>query len=253
MFIKIDDLNVYYEVEGQGHPLVLLHGWGQCVAAFRPIIDSLKNDFQVYTLDFPGFGQSDEPKDIWSVYDYADMVEKFINQLEIKNPTIFGHSFGGRIGIIYAGRQNDLNKLVLIDSAGIKPKRGLDYYARVYTYKLGKKVLSLPGLKAYKDQMMANAGSSDYKNATPKMRQIMSKVVNEDLQHLMPSIKVPTLLVWGDKDDATPLSDAKIMEKKIPEAGLVVFEGAGHYSYLDCLGQFLRVINVFLESERGEK
>lgn len=253
MFIKIDDLNVYYEVEGQGHPLVLLHGWGQCVAAFKPIIDSLKNDFQVYTLDFPGFGQSEEPKTIWSVYDYADMVEKFIKQLEIKNPTIFGHSFGGRVGIIYAGRQNDLNKLVLIDSAGIKPKRGLDYYARVYSYKLGKKILSLPGLKAYKDQMMANAGSSDYKNASPAMRQIMSKVVNEDLQHLMPSIQVPTLLVWGDMDDATPLNDAKIMEKKIPEAGLVVFEGAGHYSYLDRLDQFLRVINVFLEKERGEK
>lgn len=253
MFIKIDDLNVYYEVEGKGHPLVLLHGWGQCVAAFKPIIDSLKNDFQVYTLDFPGFGQSEEPKTIWSVYDYADMVEKFINQLEIKNPTIFGHSFGGRVGIIYAGRQNDLNKLVLIDSAGIKPKRGLDYYARVYSYKLGKKILSLPGLKAYKEQMIANAGSSDYKDASPVMRQIMSKVVNEDLQHLMPSVQVPTLLVWGDMDDATPLSDAKIMEKKIPEAGLVVFEGAGHYSYLDRLGQFLRVVNVFLEKERGEK
>ena len=100
--------------------------------------------------------------------------------------------------------------------------------------------------------MMENAGSSDYKNATPMMRQIMSKVVNEDLQHLMPLIQVEKLLVWGDLDDATPLSHAKIMEKKIPGAGLVVFPGAGHYSYLDCLGQFLRVIDVFLEKERGE-
>ena len=84
------------------------------------------------------------------------MIEKFIKELQIKKPTIFGHSFGGRVGIIYAGRQNDLNKLVLIDSAGIKPKQGLGYYAKVYSYKLGKKILSLPGLKAYKDQMMAN-------------------------------------------------------------------------------------------------
>ena len=99
---------------------------------------------------------------------------------------------------------------------------------------------------------MENAGSSDYKNSTPMMRQIMSKVVNEDLQHLMPSIEAETLLVWGELDDATPLSDAKIMERKIPGAGLVVFNGAGHYSYLDCLGQFLRVMDVFLEKERGE-
>ena len=100
--------------------------------------------------------------------------------------------------------------------------------------------------------MMENAGSSDYKNSTPMMRQIMSKVVNEDLQHLMPSIEAETLLVWGELDDATPLSDAKIMERKIPGAGLVVFNGVGHYSYLDCLGQFLRVMDVFLEKERGE-
>ena len=252
MFIKIDDLKVYYEVEGQGHPILLLHGWGQSVAAFQPVFDYLKQNFRVYSLDFPGFGQSEEPQTVWSVYDYADMVDKFVKQLDIKNPTIFGHSFGGRVGIIYAGRQNDLNKLVLIDSAGIKPKRGLDYYVRVYTYKLGKKVLSLPGLRAYKEKMMENAGSSDYKNASMMMRQIMSKVVNEDLQHLMPSIQAETLLVWGDLDDATPLSDAKIMEQKIPGAGLVVFKGAGHYSYLECLGQFLRVIDVFLEKERGE-
>ncbi|MGL4336438.1 MAG: alpha/beta fold hydrolase [Turicibacter sp.] len=252
MFIKIDDLNVYYEVEGEGQPIILLHGWGQSVAAFKPVFDYLKTNFKVYNIDFPGFGKSEEPKTIWSVYDYADMLEKFVSQLNIFEPTIFGHSFGGRVGIIYAGRQNTINKLVLVDSAGIKPKRGLDYYARVYTYKLGKRILSLPGLKVYKEQMMANAGSSDYKSASSTMRQIMIKVVNEDLQHLMPKIKASTLLVWGDADDATPIGDAKIMEKLIPEAGLVVFEGAGHYSYLDRLPQFLRVIDVFLAEERGE-
>ena len=77
MFIKIDDVKVYYEVEGQGHPILLLHGWGQSVAAFKPVFDYLKNNFQVYSLDFPGFGQSDEPKTVWSIYDYADMVKSW--------------------------------------------------------------------------------------------------------------------------------------------------------------------------------
>lgn len=252
MKINLKNVSVYYEVEGQGHPLLLLHGWGQCVDAFRPLIQHLKEDFKVYTLDFPGFGQSEEPKEVWNVYDYADLVEEFIQALNLESPTILGHSFGGRVGIIYAGRQKPLNKLILVDSAGVKPKRGLDYYFRVYTYKIGKRILNLPGLKAYKENLMKNAGSSDYQNASPMMRQIMSRVVNEDLQHLMPSIQVETLLVWGSLDDATPLSDAKIMESKIPNAGLVVFEGAGHYAYLDCLPQFLRVMSVFLEKERGE-
>lgn len=252
MNIKLKNLSIYYEVEGEGHPLLLLHGWGQCVEAFRPIINELQKEFKVYTIDFPGFGQSEEPKQVWSVYDYADLIESFVVELGIEKPTILGHSFGGRVGIIYAGRQNPLNKLILVDSAGVKPKRGLDYYARVYTYKAGKKLLNLPGLRAYKENMIKNAGSSDYQNASPMMKQILSKVVNEDLQHLMPEIQVETLLVWGSLDDATPVSDAKVMESKIPNAGLVVFEGAGHYAYLDCLPQFLRVMNVFLEKEKRE-
>ena len=252
MFIEINDLNVYYEVDGVGHPIILLHGWGQSTEAFIPVVNHLKQHYKVYNIDFPGFGKSEEPKIAWDVYDYADMLEKFVEKLQIPAPTLMGHSFGGRVGIIYAGRKNSMNKLILVDAAGVKPKRGLDYYARVYAYKLGKRVLSLPGLKVYKEQMMKNAGSSDYQSASPMLRQIMSKVVNEDLQHLMGEIEAETLLVWGDLDDATPLNDAKIMEKKIKNSGLVVFEGAGHYSYLERLPQFLRVLDVFLESERGE-
>ena len=90
-------------------------------------------------------------------------------------------------------------------------------------------------------------GSADYNAASPIMRQTLVKVVNEDLQHLMPNVTAPTLLVWGTADDATPLSDAKIMEKLMPEAGLVTFEGAGHYSFLERRDQFLRVLASFMK------
>ena len=89
-------------------------------------------------------------------------------------------------------------------------------------------------------------GSADYNAASPIMRQTLVKVVNEDLQHLMPNVTAPTLLIWGTLDDATPLSDAKIMEKLMPEAGLVTFEGAGHYSFLERRDQFLRVLASFM-------
>lgn len=80
------------------------------------------------------------------------------------------------------------------------------------------------------------------------MRAIMSKVVNEDLCHLMPSIKAPTLLIWGENDTATPISDARKMEKLIPGAGLVSFPGCGHYSFLDNPVQFAAVLRSFLQS-----
>ena len=83
------------------------------------------------------------------------------------------------------------------------------------------------------DRRRKGAGSSDYNNASPMMRAILSKVVNEDLTHLMPQIAAPTLLFWGNMDTATPLSDAKTMERLIPDAGLCVIKGTGHYSFCE--------------------
>ena len=99
------------------------------------------------------------------------------------------------------------------------------------------------------NKIRAKKGSSDYSNSTPKMRAILSKVVNEDLKHVMPSIKCPTLLIWGEKDTATPIGDAKIMEKLISDAGLVSFPNAGHYSFLDNAFQYQAVLRSFLKKE----
>ena len=91
-------------------------------------------------------------------------------------------------------------------------------------------------------------GSSDYASASPKMRAILSRCVNEDLQSEMPKIKAPTLLIWGENDTATPMRDARIMERLIPDAGLVSFPGCGHYSFLDNPIQFAAVLKSFLNS-----
>lgn len=96
------------------------------------------------------------------------------------------------------------------------------------------------------DQIREKRGSSDYNNASEMMRRTLSKIVNEDLKSVMPSIKAPTLLIWGENDTATPLRDAKIMERLIPDAGLVSFSGCGHYSFLDNPYQFAAVLRSFL-------
>ena len=77
------------------------------------------------------------------------------------------------------------------------------------------------------------------------MRAIMSKCVNEDLKYAMPAVKAPVLLVWGEEDTATPLSDAKTMKQLIPDAGLVSFPGCGHYSFLDNPFGFKAVVSSF--------
>lgn len=251
--ISIDGITLRYEVSGQADavPLVLMHGWGCRLETVRSIASTASLTHRVYNIDLPGFGESTEPDSVWGVEDYTCLIEKFVKNLGIVTPVLVGHSFGGRISILYASR-NTVSKVILVDSAGIKPRRPLRYYVKVYSYKLSKRLIRLvmtrEAAQRRIDAMRNRQGSADYNSASPCMKAILSKVVNEDLSDRLPLIKAPTLLVWGENDTATPLADAKKMERLIPDAGLVVFEGAGHYSFLDCAGQFRAVLDSFLRS-----
>ena len=235
--IKINGLNFHYTVQGSGSPIVLMHGWGCNLTTLASIEKVAAESHTVYNVDFPGFGESEEPNEVWGVELYTQLIEKFIEAEGIENPILLGHSFGGRVGILYSSR-NKVKKLILVDAAGVKPRRSLKYYFKVYTYKLGKKLMPLiygkKGAQERIEQMRA------------MMRAILSKVVNEDLKHCMPKISAPTLLIWGENDTATPLRDAQIMEKLIPDAGLVSFPGCGHYSFLDNPIQFAAVLRSFI-------
>lgn len=249
--IQISGLNFHYTVQGEGAPIILMHGWGCNLTTLQSVEKVAMENHKVYNVDFPGFGESREPSQVWGVEEYTQLIEQFVKAENIENPILLGHSFGGRVGILYSSR-NKVNKLILVDAAGVKPRRSLKYYFKVYTYKLGKKLMPLIYGKERAQQridaMRAKRGSSDYNNASPMMRAILSKVVNEDLKEKMPLIKAPTLLIWGENDTATPLRDAKIMEKLIPNAGLVSFPGCGHYSFLDNPFQFAAVLRSFLNS-----
>ena len=250
MIFRYDNIDINITRQGEGEPVLLLHGWGCTGEIFKHIASVLSTAYTTYSFDFPGFGASGEPTEVWGVEKYTQMVEAFVKENGIERPALMGHSFGGRVSIVFASR-NEVSRLVLVDAAGVKPKRPLKYYWKVYTFKAMKWLCNtfLPKEKAQAviDSRRKGAGSSDYNNASPMMRAILSKVVNEDLTHLMPAIKAPTLLFWGNLDTATPLSDAKTMERLIPDAGLVVAHGTGHFSFLENQGLFTAVIKNFFK------
>lgn len=254
--IVIDGVRMHYDVSGpeSAPPVVLMHGWGCDHTTVRSIAAILEPGMRVYSLDLPGHGRSDEPPGVWGVDEYTRMVERFCVLNDIEDPVLIGHSFGGRIGLLMASR-NPVSRMVLVDGAGIKPRRKLSYYIKVYSFKTARKILPvLFGRRRGQmmiDRWRGKAGSADYRNSSPVMRAVMSRCVNQDLRHVMPRIKASTLLVWGAKDTATPLSDAKYMEKHIPDAGLVVFEDAGHYSFLDNAWEFRSVMKEFFKKELG--
>lgn len=235
-----------YYMSGEGQDVILLHGWGQNIEMMMPLHQHLEKTYRVWTIDFPGFGESEMPQTPYNVDDYAAFLHAFVEVMGIINPTLIGHSFGGRVAIVYANHY-PTHKLVLMDAAGIRPKRTLPYYLRIYTYKVSKRLIKLPFFNRYETHLASKAGSSDYRQLNDEMKKTFIKVVNQDLTSLLSTIKQPTLIIWGAKDDATPLAMGQLMEKKIPNAGLIVFEHAGHYAYLECLPQVLAALDIFLK------
>lgn len=240
MVKKIDGISVNYIDEGEGETVLLLHGWGANITLYQSIVDTLKQGRRVLALDMPGFGKTPEPEGPWCVDDYVDFVLKFILSFNLEKISVVVHSFGGRVFFKMNAKENlpfTIERAVLIDSAGILPKKTVGQKVSLRCYKIGRAFMSTKVMHfLYPDaveDMRRKRGSSDYNSATPLMRDTLVKVVNEDLEPLIHLVKCPTLLIWGDLDTATPIEDARRMEELIADAGLVVCEGAGHFSYAE--------------------
>lgn len=249
--LDLDGMQIHYTDEGTGDPILLLHGWGSSCDAFIGIRNALRDRFRVIALDFPGFGASSALEEAWDVGRYVEFTHRFIERLGLESPVLIGHSFGGRVILKMVGSGLvSPAKIVLIDSAGVKHKRKLRTKIRIAAYKTVKAILLLPGIRKISAGALEGArrhfGSADYNSAPPVLRQTLVKVVNEDLCGYMPKISASTLLIWGDQDEDTPLADAKVMERLIPDSGLCVIQGAGHFSFLYSPFEVHAILNSFL-------
>ncbi len=285
MTVNIDGMRIYYRDEGSHHEdrpaLVLLHGWGSNTELFDGIYRLASPQYRVIGPDFPGAGQSEEPAEPMDLDDYVSFVEKFLAAAapEEQEMIFLGHSHGGRVMIRLAARRaraaearepggnsTDLastesvntisgsfriTSMILVDSAGIVPAKTGEQSRKTARYKRYKAILTKSGLTRLfpgaLDALQKKFGSADYAAASPVMRQTMVRVVNTDLTDEMPSVKMPVLLIWGDADTATPIADGKRMEELMPEAGLAVIPGAGHFSFLDNPVLFGRILASFLK------
>ena len=259
MDTQIDGIKINYREEGQGTLLIMLHGWGSNIELFDGIIRFAAAGYHVVAMDMPGFGKSGEPERPWDVDDYVRFVLAFIKKIcpQDRQIIFLGHSMGGRIIIKLAAQLDTYNpgftipKVILTDSAGIMPVRTREQQKRTKRYHFYKNLIMKSGILKLDpealNKLQKKFGSADYSAALPVMRASLVKVVNEDLAPYMPKVTMPALLVWGDKDTATPLSDGQQMEKLMPEAGLAVIEGAGHYSFLDNPVLYQRILGSFLQ------
>lgn len=243
MIKNISGIDICYEEYGnsKGKALVFLHGWGQNIEMMKPLGEKLQKNYHIFILDLPGFGNSKEPTCIWSVYDYADFINEFIKSFKIENPILLGHSFGGKISLAYASKYN-VEKLVVFGSPFRKEIENLSLKTRIL-----KSLKKLPGVEGLANIAKKHIGSTDYKNASPMMREILVSTVNLDITEDVKKITCPTLIIWGSNDEQVRIEDAYILEKLIKDAGVVEYPGCSHYAYLENLGQTINVLNSFLK------
>ncbi len=256
MRIRVQGLDINYKFTGEGEEtVVMLQGWGTSLSVYDSVAAIFDPErYRFLQFDLPGFGDSEEPSEPWNVERYCEFFCALMEEFSIERASLLGHSYGGRIIIRLADRDKlpfEIVRIALIDSAGILPERTLAKTLKIKRYKLLKKIFDIKIIEALFPELCEDwrrrQGSEDYRKADPIMRQSLVMAVNEDLTELLPRISAETLLIWGDKDTATPMRDARIMEERIPGAGLAVIEGAGHYCFLDNPRIFKSIILAFFK------
>ncbi len=242
-------------VHGDGPAHVLaLHGWGGSIESFWPVAEQMVSlgGYTFHLLDLPGFGQTEPPPEPWGVPDYAAFALAYLDERELDRVHLLGHSFGGRISLVLGAEQaRRIDRMVLVDSAGVPNPANP---ARDLAVKTARGILSLPGLNRLYEPARRKAyeqmGSTDYLDAGA-LKETFVKVVEQDLLPYAARVSRPTLLIWGDQDQDTPLWQGRRLEQTIPDAGLVILSGAGHFSYLDRLPDFVRIMHHFLQDASG--
>ena len=240
----VGNLKTNYIILGDGkQTILLLHGWGGSYASFLGLGNDLCTKYRVVIPDLWGFGKSEQPPKSFGVFDYARLIVEFLNQLKLNKVHIIGHSFGGRLGIIIASVYPQyVDKLVLIDSAGIKPKFSFKKYFKIKIFKHLKNKVQLG--KKDKD-CLKHFGSSDYLCLNAAFKEIFVRVVNQHLNNYLKNINAQTLIIWGKKDRDTPLYMAKVLRKNIKSSKIVLLNG-GHFAYLTQQDLVLNYIYDFL-------
>ncbi len=238
----------YYKFGEHKKAIIFLHGWGADSSSFLWLNEYLPEGYSAVFVDFPGFGKSKEPDGDYTVYDFTFELKKIIDNEEFDELILVGHSFGGRVAIKFASCYQDefkTLKLCLVDSAGLKPKRGILYYYKIFKYKILKKKVQK---NAKYNKKLSKYGSNDYKKLSNTMKQVFVNVVNEDLKNDVKKIKCQTILIWGSEDKETKLYMAKRLNKYIKNSKLLIIKNAGHFCFLDNPQEFLIILDSFIKN-----
>ncbi|OGO52939.1 MAG: hypothetical protein A2148_06765 [Chloroflexi bacterium RBG_16_68_14] len=258
--IQIGRLQVAYQRSGKGPALVLLHGILQDSRAWRPQLADLSDEFTVIAWDAPGAGESSDPPDTFGLAEYADCLSEFVDALDLGQPHVLGLSWGGVLAQeFYRRHPEQVRSLILADTyAGWKGSLGeaaagerLETCLRQSTMQPSQFVPEwIPGLltQAAPPKLADEVASMMSEFHPAGFRVMAHAIANADECDLLPQIRVPTLVLWGEADLRSPMSVAEQFRDAIPGARLAMIPGAGHLSNVEQATRFNAEVRDFCRS-----
>ena len=238
----------------KGESLLILHGWGSNSERWQRVKELLeKKGIEVLVLDLPGFGKTLSPQKAWSRDDYINWIFQKVKERNWQKFNLLGHSFGGGLAVkIAATFPERIEKLILLSPAIIQ-RKSIKTYLFYYISYLGKKVFSLPGFKIFhplaEKLIYKLAGTKDYYVADGMMKETMKKIGKEEpLEMILEKIKIPTLILWGKKDDVLPIIDAYYIKEKIKGSELKIIPKARHSPHREAPEELAEIIVQFIQS-----
>ena len=247
--------DIFIRDEGEGFPLVLVHGFLGSSVMWKPQIDFFKDNFRVITPDLPGYGKSNKAKSHNSIQSISNLLLDCLREKKIDKFHLLGHSMGGMIVQDMAKKSGEkISKLVCYSTG----PRG-EMPGRFETVEQSRENLKKNGLKTMVRNIVKTwfVKGEDAKyfdvcieaGAQTSMEAADNSLVafkNWNGVDALKNIKNETLIVWGDKDKSYNLTQVKTLEKNIPNSSLVIFEGCAHNVHLEKIEEFNRTVFNFI-------
>lgn len=255
---------VHYEVYGQGPPVILLHGWLESWDHWRGTMESLASDHRTYALDFWGFGDSGKQGVGYSVEDYIEMVDQFMERLGVWSASVLGHSMGGTVSLGLALECPERVQRVAVVGSPIQGE-ALALFLRLAARRLlASLAYRSPGVLPLGVRLFSPLLARDWKTWYRMFERDLSRTTLEsfhlsiaslyktDLSSRLGEIRMPTLGIYGQRDRIVDPDQGEVLARGAPRADVCRFHRSGHFPMLDEPERFYHVLGEFLNHHHGE-
>ncbi|MEK6864356.1 MAG: alpha/beta hydrolase [Nanoarchaeota archaeon] len=243
-------IKMHYITAGKGKPLLFLHGVLADAMIYSNMLKPFAKKYKIIAVDLPCFGKSGTPKEVWDFRDYAAFLNRFIASLGIKKLVVMGHSFGGGIAFCMAAKNRNIEKLVLIDSAGVPVKYSKLKFAFLFSVKQATMALIKTGRADLLAKIGFRLGKSTLRHL-PKLNIVLSTVrksVQDNYKNELRSIKAKTLILLGKTDEMFREDSVKFLKKNIKNSTIILVKG-GHSWCIFQPKKFEEIVSKWLNAQ----